>query len=480
MRIDMNKTVRRILAWILIVTINTLLFFGGENYAWADGILPNAMEHTRASIDYNDIKIDTDVTTIIDTVSDSADWVKERIGKDVEEEEPENLRDEAISKIASDVLDNAYDDFVSEANKAAKESVPVAIEEAAELSRKSSEAAANAQFERIIRGNESEYSKYADEAAEYMKEAGEAASQAEVWKYVENITSVLDVISKVADVASLISDVEALTDLNGEHTATKVIEGVAITADMAVILIGLLCPGANIPIAASIAVGLFAQFMHNKSVTEWMDEQFENLEDWWNDLTDGFLDLMKLAIGINCYKPNIYIYPTEEMNVTVKFKNPRFLTEVIPDYSNIWDVYVKPDGKIYTKEGYVYDYLFYECLTNLNLFERKAGFLIASETRKKQFEDILEQYGFTQEEICDFTEFWCDKLEEGKNYIMYPQMTELVDNAMEIEVTPKPQTCVRIWFVFEEAKEETEITLPEIQRIERTGYTIIEWGGMIQ
>lgn len=487
MRIDMNKTMRKILAWILIITMNTLLFLGSENYAWAEGILPNAS----GSIDSphrSEISIETDASNIYKGIQDSADVIKQSMGEEIAEEEPKDIKDEAISKAASDLLDNSYDKFIENLSKAGEESAAYAASQAQELANKSAESTANAAFEKIVKNNADGYAKYADEAAEYMKEAGDMASKAEVWKYAENVSKALQVLSNVADVASLISDYKALTNLNGENTATRVIEGVAITADMAVIIVGLCCPGVNIPIAASIAVGLFAQFIHNKKVTDWLDEKFDNLEEWWDELLDDLmdklldelLDWIKLAIGINCYKPNIYIYPEEAMDVAVQFKAPQSLIKMIPDYTGIWDVHVDVDGRIYTEEGYAYDYLFYECETNPNLFETEEGFLIHAESRLEQFEDILNKYGFNQQEISDFTEFWCMKLEEGKDYVMYPQMTELVDNAMEIDISPKPDTCVRMWFVFEEYAGNMTVETPQIEKIEREGYTVIEWGGMIK
>ena len=53
-----------------------------------------------------------------------------------------------------------------------------------------------------------------------------------------------------------------------------------------------------------------------------------------------------------------------------------------------------------------------------------------------------------------------------------------VDYAMPIKIEPKPSTVYRIWFVFEEYREQDIIT-PNINPIERKGFTVIEWGGMI-
>ena len=72
--------------------------------------------------------------------------------------------------------------------------------------------------------------------------------------------------------------------------------------------------------------------------------------------------------------------------------------------------------------------------------------------------------------------FWCEKLESGHDYTMYPQLTETVDVSMPIEISPKPDTFIRIWFVF--VKDDTPQQLAKITPFERNGFTAVEWGGL--
>ena len=48
------------------------------------------------------------------------------------------------------------------------------------------------------------------------------------------------------------------------------------------------------------------------------------------------------------YKPNIYIYPTETINLKVQidFPNGGKILESIPHYNNYWNISVTPEGKI--------------------------------------------------------------------------------------------------------------------------------------
>lgn len=186
---------------------------------------------------------------------------------------------------------------------------------------------------------------------------------------------------------------------------------------------------------------------------------------------------IKQSRKAKCYKPNIYLYPEETTEITVTFKYPGMLATVIPDYSGEWKVVAEPNGKLTTADGSVYDYLFYESATNRFLFQYDEGFVVDANSRKACFENILAAYGLNVQEIADFTDYWCAKLPEGIDYVMYPQLTKTVDDAMPIEISGNPDTIFRIWFVFERAADQ-QVRIPEIKKLERNGFVAIEWGGV--
>ena len=74
-------------------------------------------------------------------------------------------------------------------------------------------------------------------------------------------------------------------------------------------------------------------------------------------------------------KPNIYIYPTEKMQLSVNLSFPQGgnIITSIPDYNTGWDVTVEPDGKIDDE----YTYLFYESYQP-SVWQTKAGCVITS------------------------------------------------------------------------------------------------------
>ena len=114
-----------------------------------------------------------------------------------------------------------------------------------------------------------------------------------------------------------------------------------------------------------------------------------------------------------------------------------------------------------------------------SLFQTETGYEIEAETREEEFAQILTEMGFNASEIADFVEFWDEKLEDGVDYIMYPQDTAAVNLAMPIIVNPMPESIERIWFVFE-VDEGQRVEEPEDIVLERDDeYALVEWGGMI-
>lgn len=178
--------------------------------------------------------------------------------------------------------------------------------------------------------------------------------------------------------------------------------------------------------------------------------------------------------GVNVYKPNIYLYPAQETDVDVTFALPELLTVSEPLYENGWSVTAAPDGTL-TDSGGEYGYLFYESITYPGLYQTTEGFVIPAKHREETFRSILEQYGLNEREIADFCDFWCDKLEDGKDYAMYPQLTETIDRAMPVTLSPAPDTTLRIWFAFAEG--ETPEAESKPTALERRGFTLVEWGG---
>ncbi|MFZ3371641.1 MAG: hypothetical protein WA131_01230 [Desulfitobacteriaceae bacterium] len=184
------------------------------------------------------------------------------------------------------------------------------------------------------------------------------------------------------------------------------------------------------------------------------------------------------ALGIPVLKPNIYLYPPKTLRVDVVFSNPQNVTTSIPDYlvGKGWHVQAAPAGKINGN----FDYLFYEANLKRGYFQKNVGWLVQAANRTADLEKILYLYGFNSQEKADFMEFWTKKLDEAKDYVAYPQETYLINQAMPITIEPRPESITRIWFYFAE-KNQGEVLEPgSTEKITRNGFTVVEWGGMVE
>ena len=181
-------------------------------------------------------------------------------------------------------------------------------------------------------------------------------------------------------------------------------------------------------------------------------------------------------------KPVIYLYPEEETQITVGLDIQGDLTCTYPAYDpNFgWNVSSAPSGVITDlSTGRNYDYLFYECRCDIpDPFAESV--CVRGEDTAAFLEQYLEAAGLNYSEINDFITYWLPKMESNPyNLIAFP--TETYSEIAQLNVSPAPDSVIRVYMVFSPLDEEVEI--PEDQQLtmpqtpERTGFTLVEWGG---
>lgn len=172
-------------------------------------------------------------------------------------------------------------------------------------------------------------------------------------------------------------------------------------------------------------------------------------------------------------KPAVYLYPLESSNIKVKVDVNGKLTLTEPPYENGWDVNVTPDGTIENK----YDYLFYEA--NLNKIELPdEGWIVEYCKLENWFDEYLPQLGLNIKEKDQFKEYWLKDLKRANYYEIKLLDNNFLKENMNLIVSPKPQTLIRLNFYFKPLSEKREIKNPEIKTPERNGFTVVEWGGI--
>lgn len=189
---------------------------------------------------------------------------------------------------------------------------------------------------------------------------------------------------------------------------------------------------------------------------------------------DPDFDPIKGPKGRPVYKPNVYIYPETNIDLSVNIEFPLGgeIIASIPEYGTGWMVNVDSNGLIDNK----YSYLFYESIQP-DVWQNVTGWNVKQAELKSFFEGNLKAYGFIEPEIKDFTEYWIPRLNEFKYYNIYPQTEETIERAVLLNLSEKPDHILRLYYLIEGCNKRIDkISEPEIKAFQRSGFVVTEWG----
>ncbi|PKM76423.1 MAG: hypothetical protein CVU90_12155 [Firmicutes bacterium HGW-Firmicutes-15] len=266
---------------------------------------------------------------------------------------------------------------------------------------------------------------------------------------------------------SAVGSIKLLTE---DHTTTGKVAGwmdVGLNlAATGAIITTLIMGTATFPVIATITVTITAAKMAVDNIKN-LDKIFSWLKKNLGDVGKSLLDV---------YKPNIYIYCDQDIEVNVQLKPYRYITASIPEYDPTegWTAKVY-QGSINGGD----DYLFYEAKVPDNHFQRREGFRIKGKSLRTDLWCLMEMYDFNVKETADFVEYWFDKLPQTDNYVFYPQDTETIEKIMPLTVTPAPDTIERLWFLIENDRGQYIQTVFPIDKVTRNGLAVVEWGGVM-
>ncbi len=175
-------------------------------------------------------------------------------------------------------------------------------------------------------------------------------------------------------------------------------------------------------------------------------------------------------------KPVIYLYPTSEQSVSVKLDYNGELTCTYPEYKDGWNVIAEPDGTLTNIENKrEYSYLYWEGISK-NQWDMSKGFVVKGEDTEEFLQEKLEYMGLTPREYNEFIVYWLPIMQENK-YNLITFAGEEYENLAELNITPKPDSILRVMMLFKSLDKPIEIEEQEIKSFERKGFTVIEWGG---
>lgn len=176
-------------------------------------------------------------------------------------------------------------------------------------------------------------------------------------------------------------------------------------------------------------------------------------------------------------KPMIYIYPRNDIDLKIKLINDDKLTHTYPKYVNEWNVHVTKDSTIFdykTKRNYYA--LYWEGIDNTSI-DMNEGFVVKGEQTATFLENKLSYLGLNDREINEFIVYWISKMENNNyNFIRFRTLKE-INEYMPLEFSEKPDTLIRVIMDFKPLNKKINVKEQKLEKMQRKGFTIVEWGG---
>ena len=176
-------------------------------------------------------------------------------------------------------------------------------------------------------------------------------------------------------------------------------------------------------------------------------------------------------------KPVLYLYPEEDINLEITFTNPENLTTTYPKYENGWNVKVLKDGSIYDKNNNYYYALYWESNYNHKV-DFTNGFYVTKDNAIEFLEEKLTILGLNAKERNEFIMYWLPILENNEKNLIYFETADTLNKNEPINFSIKPDTLIRIRMHVKKVDKEINIKEQELTKVNRTGFTAVEWGGV--
>ncbi|MDR1101281.1 MAG: S-layer homology domain-containing protein [Clostridiales bacterium] len=185
-----------------------------------------------------------------------------------------------------------------------------------------------------------------------------------------------------------------------------------------------------------------------------------------------------IIINPPVYKPIIYLYPTEETEITVTLGKPDELGSTYPKYNGAWHVLAQPNGDLLDLDTNRHLYSLYweggQVRTELD-----EGFCVKGGDSIAFLEEKLEILGLSEREANEFIIYWLPLMEANEyNCIKFLSRAE-IDEIMPLTITPTPDSVIRVMMVFEGLSAPVDVREQQLERVTRSGFTVVEWGGTV-
>ena len=175
-------------------------------------------------------------------------------------------------------------------------------------------------------------------------------------------------------------------------------------------------------------------------------------------------------------KPILYLYPTEDTQISVKLEHPELLLTTYPKYNNGWNVFVKTNGDMYDASGKYYYGLYWDEVDKSNV-NFKEGFYVTSDKAIDFLEEKLSIIGLSDRERNEFIMYWLPVLEKNKQSLVYFEFTDEIEAHQKLMIHPKPDSLLRVRIHIKKVSKYVDIKEEKLPTFVRNGFVAVEWGG---
>jgi len=178
-------------------------------------------------------------------------------------------------------------------------------------------------------------------------------------------------------------------------------------------------------------------------------------------------------------KPVLYLYPEVTSELSITFTYPERLIVDYPAYNDGWHVTAEPDGTLTDSRGREYYALYWEESSSALSYDFTDGFCISGENSADFLESALTFLGLSTREANEFIIYWLPILEASPWNLIRFEMTDEREAASPIEISPAPDSLLRIAMHVLQLDEPRPIPEQTLPTFSRNGFVAVEWGGVL-
>ena len=109
--------------------------------------------------------------------------------------------------------------------------------------------------------------------------------------------------------------------------------------------------------------------------------------------------------------------------------------------------------------------------------ERACGFIVTKGEYQSFLEEKLEILGLNEKEAQEFIIYWLPVMQKYDRLFVHFMEQQVLEKCVPLKVTPQPDSVIRIFMQLSEIESGKKIEEQTLTKVERKGYSVVEWGG---